>query len=302
MQTFFNSQVGCSATDTNCLNGLSVSSIINAQMNLFNDAVNLDPSTGIAEPIRPVKDGSFITSPLDATAPFPRETKPLLITNVNNESTFEIFGAFTDPLPMNAFAPIVNQTFGSPRTQTILSSSFYAVNSSASGDARFNLQVLGTDYLWKCSGWTFARNWVNNGGQAYVGMYVLGATYPGNEQVPACTQPGVVCHQDDIEIVVSFSRTVSHHVVAYSSYSLKFGTVPNPSSAQSSLISQMQKRYASFLATGNPNANSIPQWPAATTSNVNPILLGGKGSVPVGACTPQFWGKTVEYDYQVFDI
>jgi hypothetical protein len=220
MQTYFNSQIGCSATDTNCLNGLSVSSILNAQMNLFGDAINLDPSAGNAMPIRPVKDGSFITSPLDTTAPFPKETKPLLISTVNNESAYDIFGVFPDPLPLSEFGPLVNATFGTPRTQTILSSSFYAVNSSGSGDARYNLQVLGTDSLWKCSSWTFARNWVNNGGQAYVGMYVVGATYPGNEQVSACTQPGVVCHQDDIEIVVSFSRYgLIIHVVAYSSYS-----------------------------------------------------------------------------------
>jgi hypothetical protein len=70
-------------------------------------------------------------------------------------------------------------------------------------DARVQLQELGTDYLWRCSAWTFARNWVQNGGTAYVGKYLVGATYPGNGEVPYCIQPGIVCHQDDIEIVVS---------------------------------------------------------------------------------------------------
>jgi hypothetical protein len=64
----------------------------------------------------------------------------------------------------------------------------------------------------------------------------------------------------------------------------------------------MQKRYAAFLTTGNPNVNSLPTWTAATSTNVHPKLLGASGEATVGACNPSFWGSAVEYDYQVFDI
>ena len=169
-------------------------------------ASSLDPAAGIVVPIRPVLDKSFVTSPLDSTAPFPYVKKPLLITSVANEAGLAIYGAFTDPLPQEAFSPICLATFlSTQRTDVIVSSPFYSFppSTDADIDARVQLQELGTDYLWRCSAWTFARNWVAHGGTAYVGKYLLGATYPGNEEVPFCTQPGIVCHEDDIEIVVS---------------------------------------------------------------------------------------------------
>ncbi|KAF8201777.1 Alpha/Beta hydrolase protein [Pholiota molesta] len=213
--------LGC-GTNATCLNALSLD-------DLANNAFNLDPAAGLSEPIRPVLDGSFLTSPLDSTAPFPTVNKPLLVTSVLNEAGPAIYGG--------------NQIF-CRKTHPW------------------------TDYLWRCSGWTFSRNWVQHGGT-------------GNDQVPFCTQPGVVCHQDDIEIV--------------------FGTVLNPTSAQSALTTEMQKRYQAFLATGNPNVAGVPTWTAAGTTDVHPLVLGGSGEVAVGACVPTFWGQNATYDYQFFD-
>lgn len=76
----------------------------------------------------------------------------------------------------------------------------------------------------------------------------------------------------------------------------------NPTSAQSTLTTQMQARYKAFLTTGNPNANGVPTWTAATSTNVHPLLLGGTGEAAVGACSPTFWGDAVMFDYQVFNI
>ena len=168
-------------------------------MDLFSNAMSIDPSAGQGEPIRPVYDGNLITTTL--TTSFPNENKPLLITNVRNEAGPPIFMSFPGPLPQGAFYPIVNFTFGTERTNTIVSSSFYQPP-TPDADARGQLEPLGTDYLYKCSSWTFARRWIANGGDAYVGLYTLGATHPDNAQVPFCTQPGSVCHQDDIPIVV----------------------------------------------------------------------------------------------------
>jgi hypothetical protein len=216
VQSFFNNGVGCGATDKSCLNALSLDAIITSQTNVFNNAFyDVDPSVGQGQPIRVVHDGSFITSPLDSTAPFPHVSKPLLISTVRNEAALTIYSVFPDPLTRGMFEPVVNATFGSPRTQQITSSSLYVMppppgNAKDTVDARVQLEKLGTDYIWRCSSWTLARNWVQNGGKAYVGMYVVGATYPGNDAVPICTTPGIVCHQDDIEIVV---RLLSFHFV-----------------------------------------------------------------------------------------
>lgn len=283
LQNNFNSLINCDASNTACQNGLSLNSILGAQMNLFSNAINLDPAAGNAQPIRPVKDGYFITSPLDSTAPFPAVNKPLLISTVAQEAGFAIYNAFPDPLPEAAFQPICDATFGSGRTPAVVSSPNYAPVSSLDGsvDARTQLQVVGTDYLWRCSSWTFARNWVQHGGAAYVGQYVVGTSYPGNSAVSFCNGPGIVCHQDDIEIV--------------------FGTTSNPTSAQSALTTEMQKRYKAFLTNGNPNVAGVASWAAATSSDVHSILLGGSGETAVGACEPDFWGSTVQYDYQFYN-
>jgi hypothetical protein len=64
----------------------------------------------------------------------------------------------------------------------------------------------------------------------------------------------------------------------------------------------MQKRYKAFLSHGNPNAPGLATWSPATTTDVHALLLGGYGKAPVGACDPSFWGRAVQYDYQVFGI
>ena len=201
------------ATDTSCLNNLSLDSIINAQQDLYdNFYYNNNMAVGQGEPIRVVHDGSFITSTLDSTSPFPKVSKPVLISTVQNEAGFAIYGGMPSALPEGQLQSVVNGTFGSPRAQQLMSSRKYAVPPGSGKqitDARTQLEQIGTDYVWKCASWTFARNYVQNGGNVYVGMYVVGATYAGNDQVPYCTQNGIVCHQDDIEIVVRLFSPVN---------------------------------------------------------------------------------------------
>lgn len=182
--------------------------ILNAQSTLFTNAASLDPAAGTAEPIRPVLDGNFITSPLDSTGSFPSVSKPLIISTVQNEAGPTIYGpgGFPSALPVDEFEPISAAVLGPDRANIIASSPFYEPTPAQGiSDARVLLQTLGTDYIWKCSTSTFARNWVQHGGVAYVGQYVVGATYPGNDVISYCTQQGTVCHQDDIQIVVSDS-------------------------------------------------------------------------------------------------
>ncbi|KAF7291362.1 Carboxylic ester hydrolase [Mycena indigotica] len=286
LQTFFNGLLPCSTTDSACLAGLSTDTILSAYAQLKANALALDPSTGLGEPVRPVLDGTLVTTPLDSTAPFPAVTKPLLLTSTRNDAGPTIYDALfpgPDPIPASMFAPVTAFSLGPDRTQTVIESPFYPIDPDGDEDARVPLQVLGTDYIWRCSAWTLARTWAANGGagKTFVGIWTLGATYPFNDNIPYCLQPGVVCHRDDIQIV--------------------FGTTPNPTPAQAALTAEIQMRYRAFLNTGAPNVPGLPQWAPATTTDVHAYVLGN-GTVPVAACDPSFWGAAVQYDYQFYGI
>ncbi|KAF7305580.1 Carboxylic ester hydrolase [Mycena chlorophos] len=288
LQDNFNSQLPCAATNTSCLSSLSVNTILSAYSNTNSAATSLAPSTGLGEPIRPVLDGTLVTSRLDSTAPFPATSKPLLLTTVLNDAGPTIYNVLfpgTSPVPADFFAPTVEETLGDERAQTVVDSSYYPIDPNGDEDARVPLQLLGTDYIWRCAVWTFAREWVGNGatGLAWVGVFEVGATYPDNEDIPYCLEEGVVCHEDDIEIV--------------------FGTVPSPTAAQAALTLEIQTRYRAFLENADPNVPGLATWSPATTDDVNALPLGGNATaVDVGACTPSFWGDAVQYDYQFYDI
>lgn len=200
----FAGELGCGSSSS-CLNKLPLYKILNAENDLINNAAGLDEAAGSVEPIRPVLDGTFLTSPLDSTAPFPSVSKPILVTTVLNEAGPAIYGDSSltaNTLSASTFELVCEGGFGSERAAAILNSPFYVV-SDADTDARVQLQTLGTDQVWRCPSWTFSRAWVQNGGTAFVGQFVVGSTYPANDGLPFCAQAGVVCHQDDIMIVVS---------------------------------------------------------------------------------------------------
>ncbi|KAI0636657.1 alpha/beta-hydrolase [Trametes polyzona] len=283
----FMQNVNCTASNSACIGALSLNDILNGQGMLLDMAAGnqLDPAVGSSEPIRPVRDNALITSTLDSTAPFPKVSKPVIVSTVRNEAGPTIYGGFPDGVNESVYKQLVSFTFGNPRTSRILQTAVYAASPAVDGsevDQRPQLEELGTDQIWRCASWQFARNWVANGGKAYVGEYMVGATYPGNDEVPFCKSGGAVCHQDDIEIV--------------------FGTVPNPTAAQAALTKEMQARYSNFLRNGDPNASGFAKWEVAGTDNVNAINLGQDGLATVGACSTSYWGNFVQFDYQVFNL
>lgn len=287
------------------MNSLSLDTILTTQTDFYETAVDVDPSAGAAQPMRPVLDGSLIVGAPGSTNSFPFTNKPLLLSTVKHEAAFAIYRNFPQAVPEDYLAPICQATFGLARTEIVLNSPFYRPSPDVQGDvdARTQLQLMGTDYMWRCSSWTFARNWVQKGGTVFMAHYSLGASYAGNEAVPFCTQPGSVCHQDDIQIVVCTWFFLSQRLVTLPLFLiLKFGTVSNPTAAQSNLITQVQKRYKSFLATGDPNVPGLPAWRAAGADNLNVLNLGGTSTIDVGACDTNFWGNAVEYDYQFYGL
>ncbi|KAN0128446.1 Alpha/Beta hydrolase fold [Lactarius tabidus] len=292
LQDYFNEQVNCSSKDMSRANSLPLSAVLSASDMLFDNAVNVDTAATQDEPMRPVHDGALIMSTLDSTTPFPEVSKSILLSTVSNEAGPAIYSAFTDPMSTSFYEELVDASFEEPEASNLLASPYYQVPVPSDGntpDARVQLEKMGSDQVWRCATWSFARSWTQYGGTAYVAQYTVGATYPDNQGIPYCTEPGVVCHEDDIEIV--------------------FGTVNDPSPAQSSLIREVQARYKSFLLTGNPNPPASPsntgfsQWSPATTGNFSAQHLGTQGTTAVGACNTEFWGTTTApYDYQMYGI
>jgi len=204
MQNFFNQQFSCNPSTDSCASSLSVNDILSASSTLYSQAIFLDQAAGQGEPIRPLRDGQLISYTLTTSTPFPQVSKPILVTTVANEAGSSIYGGFSSPMSESDYLQFVNWSLGTSRAGTVLASQRYTVQTLAGvTDARPSLERMGTDSLWKCSSWTFSRTWASKGGPAYVGMYVLGATYPTNAGIPFCTSNGSVCHQDDIQIVVS---------------------------------------------------------------------------------------------------
>ena len=207
MQNFFNQQFSCDPSGDSCASSLSVSDILTATNTLYSKAMSLDPAAGVGEPIRPVRDNKLIVHTLTASSPFPHVSKPILVTTVANEAGPIIYDTFDFPVPEELFQGYTDTILGSDRASIVLASKNYEVQTlGESYDARPALVKLGTDYMWKCPSFTFSGAWASNGGAAYVGMYVVGATYPTNLGNPFCTRNGSVCHEDDIQIVVSLGH------------------------------------------------------------------------------------------------
>ena len=202
LQQYYNGLVNCSPTDTSCANSLSLNAILSAQDVFCNNALDIDPSATSAEPMRPVHDGVLITNTLDSTSPFPQVSKPIILSTVRNEAGPTIYSIFKDPVTISFYTTIVHSALEEPGATNLLSSPYYQVPSSPTADARVQLEKMGTDQVWRCATWTFARSWTQHGGKAFVAQYNVGATYPSNRDIPFCSEDGVVCHEDDIKIVV----------------------------------------------------------------------------------------------------
>ena len=183
--------------------------------------------------MRPVHDGVLITSTLDSSSPFPQVSKPIILSTVMNEAGPTIYGSFPSPIYASTYEEIVYSSFEEPEANNILAYPDYQVPSYTDDqptDSRIQLEQLGTDEIWRCPTWTFARSWTQNGGSAFVAHYTVGATYPDNEDIPYCSEAGVVCHEDDIEIVVrdSFYVPGSYSIEKCSSAQSRTLLQPSP--------------------------------------------------------------------------
>ena len=220
----------------------------------------------------------MLTSSLTTT--FPSTLKPILLTTVKDEALTGTQLFFGYPVPASNFETSLHFTLGPERAAIVANTPFYPF-SPTDDDVRDVYAVIGTDEIWKCPVWTFARAWAARGGTAYVGEFTLGATYPPNQSFDGCTS-GAICHLDDIFIL--------------------FGTTPNPSAAQTSLTNEVQSRWSAFMRGNAPNVSGKTTWnPVSSSGSVTSLNLGGTSAIAEGPCIPSFWSSLARFDYQIFN-
>jgi hypothetical protein len=132
-----------------------VSDILNAADSTVSNAGEINAAASGGEALRPVRDGAFISATLDGTGAFAPQNKPLLLTTVANEAAYTIYGGFNAPVSSTEYDAVVGGSYSTAATNTILASTFYSLPASfaanTSADARPQLQVLGTDGVYRAS-------------------------------------------------------------------------------------------------------------------------------------------------------
>ena len=101
-------------------------------------------------------------------------------------------------MPSYYFEPYVNALMDASRASTVISSGLYAVDPANSDGAREQLELLGTDWIWRCPNQQAAVN-ATKSGIAKAGVWLaefdLGIPYVTNTGLQFCK--GKVCHQGE---------------------------------------------------------------------------------------------------------
>jgi carboxylesterase type B len=173
---------------------------------------------------------------------------------------------------------------GPSRAETISSSPFFTFDPSDPDTTRDTLSAVGTLFFWTCSNQFISLAYTS---QANVYLYQLqvGFTFPDNEDDGMCLKSGVVCHEDDIELL--------------------FGTFTSkPSAAQAAAGVEMRTRWIAFATTGNPNVKGTVRWNTvgSSSTNLNALMLSGTSTINQSLypaiCGP-FFGGSVQYNFQI---
>ena len=200
-----------------------------------------------------------------------------------NEASPEVFSISSVPLPDAAFEPIMGYFVGATRAQGICTCSQFQLDDSNPDTVRDTLSLVGTQFFWTCAN---QMNAITYSSHANVYIYELlqGCTYTDNLNDPLCTEPGKVCHEDDLPLV--------------------FGTCSNPTSQQLAMSQEIIGRWTSFAANGNPNIPGATQWSKiGGSSNLNVLRMSPTDVVNTtlypNVCGPIF-GGSIPFNFQIF--
>ncbi|KAE8257907.1 hypothetical protein A4X13_0g2039 [Tilletia indica] len=290
-----------------CARSKSADDIIGATYDAFSSLPPVDPTMPTGEPFRPSL-GKYIPRSLERGLVLKTVTlnKAVLFSTVKNEAgtqagtIFEPTAAGATTLTIRAngfpvdFTTAASLIFNAGRGVKAAQSPVYAFNAmgSAADSLRAQVELLGTDGLWRCAVQTNAINAQKSGAKVYLAQTNVGSTYPSNADVDYCQKSGIVCHEDDIFLI--------------------FGTIPSSASTAVKAVSaEWQARLGAFVKTGSPNTNNFGGWNAVGgASALNLLVFGadtntGKSQIQQqqrkGVCGPSgIWGSTVQFDWQLY--
>ncbi|KAM0748262.1 alpha/beta-hydrolase [Meredithblackwellia eburnea MCA 4105] len=326
-----------SCTTLQCMQSATVSQILSAQNDLFDSssayyAGNV-AGVAIAEPLRPVVDGTLVTrkfGQVSQTHGALEGTKPIILSSVQDEacsveSGLVSFSALLYPLSSRAdqhhffrlvgypsyyMEPIMDEFFGSSRTQTLLNSGLYPINASDANTGLANaLLPMGTDAIWcvhpksttlsqflkslsfcrSCPIQQSAVNLTSSATPIYLAQFNIGIPY-ANATISYCNDK--VNHQDDI-----------------------YATFGNPPSTLSRnqivMMREVLARWGAFARTGSPNTDTYGSWtPISSATSLNTLVLGGgRNGASAFASTVRtpycqvgtgIWGRLVPFDEQLY--
>ncbi|CAD6933888.1 unnamed protein product [Tilletia controversa] len=307
---------GLSCTTLACARSKSADDILDATYDAFSNVPPSNPSMPVGEPFRPAK-GAYIPRSLErgfergferglVAQAFILKNKPVLFSTVKNEAGSQVglvfestkAGATTLMIRANGFrvdfTTAASLIFNAGRGLNAAQSPVYAFNAkgSAADALRGQVEVLGTDGLWRCAVQTNAINAQKAGAKVYLAQTNVGSTYPSNKDIDYCHNAGVVCHEDDIFLI--------------------FGNLPSSAStAVKAASAEWQARLGAFVKSGSPNTNTYGGWNAVgSASALNLLVLGanattGKSQTQQtqrkGAWGPSgLWGQSVQFDWQLY--
>lgn len=197
--------LGCSTLQ--CLQSKSVSDILDSQDYTFLSAPSTIPGVGASEPIRPVIDGNVIKQAFfqyTNNANLGNKNRQVIFTTVANEAGPTIASVSQDqPLPAEYYPAVISGLMDPERANKVLKSGLYVPDASDPDGTRNQLELLGTDWIFRCANQQAALNMSSRGasGRVYLAQFDTGIPYPSNQGISLCSG-GRVCHQGEFFTLV----------------------------------------------------------------------------------------------------
>lgn len=261
--------VGCAADDVECMRGISVDALLEAQ----GSAIKLDFDTLLLNflPWAPMveADGEIPDQPLYALARGEFNSQPVMSGSMYDEGQLFVYELFTKPLSNAEYKVIIGGVFGKHSREILDMYPMSLVQDST--DARQVLNVLATDLLFYCPVRNITRGYQSVKGVDAAPTYVY--RFPHVMSFD-CWGPdyqfcvGWSCHGSELPFVFNvFTDGVS---VSY-----------DPTEDERTLTTDLGNAWTNFISSGNPNTGlALPvAYPQYVTSTDKLIVLEEPGSV-----------------------
>lgn len=188
-------------TTLSCLQSANVTAVLDAQDNVFTSAPESIPGVSASEPIRPVIDGSIVTQAFFEFVNTPslgNKNRQIIFTTVKEEAGPTIASVSQEKtIPADYYSTYVEALMDPDRASKVLNSGLYDIDTSQNDAARLELEVLGTDWVWRCANQQAALNLTMHGeqGRIWLAEFDVGIPYPSNSGIAFCKNK--VCHQGE---------------------------------------------------------------------------------------------------------